>query len=129
MTRGHVILSLATREDFEELASRSKNTPAIPPVRVLALAAKVDGRVIGIGGIAFLRTGQKMAFADITDEARNYPVAIHKAGRAALDLAKRHGIKQLVAVGESHEASKRWLLRLGFEPVEVSGTVNYVIDL
>ena len=124
-----VTLTPATRADFAELAAVSENTPAVPPVRVLALAAKVDGRVIGIGGVAFFPTGQKVAFADITDEARKYPVSIHKAGLAAIDLARRHGIRQLVATGESHDASRRWLLRLGFLPVDVGAGVNYVRDL
>lgn len=124
-----VTLEPATREDFAELAAVSKKTPAAPPMRMLALAAKVDGRVIGIGGIAFNRYGQKVAFADITEEARKYPVSIHKAGLAAIALAKKQGLKQLVATGESHEASVRWLIRLGFRPVAVGNEVNFVLDI
>jgi len=127
--RGVVTLAPATRDDFAELAARSEFTPRTPPVRVLALAAKVDGRVIGIGGVAFYGNGQKVAFADISEEARGYPVSIHKAGRATLALAKKHGLTQLVATGDSHDASKRWLERLGFRPVEIGGRINHVLEL
>ena len=119
----------ATAADFADLSARSPNTPSTPPVRMLALTAKVGDRVIGIGGVAFFKTGQKVAFADITDEARKYPITIHKAGLATLALAKKHGLKQLVATGESHDASLRWLLRLGFIPVETGAGTNYVLNL
>lgn len=126
---GRVTLTPATRDDFAELAIRSANTPDTPPVRVLAFAGKVDGRVIGIGGIAFFRNGQKVAFADITDEARKYPIAVHKAGLKTLALAKQYGVKKLVATGESHEASERWLLRLGFRKEIVGEVTDYVLEL
>jgi hypothetical protein len=123
------VLAHATLADFAELAARSPHTPAQPPVRVMAIAGKVDGRVIAIGGIAFMPNGQRVAFTDITDEARKYPVTMHKAGLIMLALAKKHGIQRLVARGESHEASERWLLRLGFCKQIVGEATNYVIDL
>lgn len=119
----------ATPADFAALAERSESTPRAPPMRVVALAAKVEGRVVGIGGIAFYKNGQNVAFADITDEARKYGPAIHRAGRAAISLAKSRGIKRLVAIGESNPASSRWLIRLGFRPVDIDGVRNYVLDL
>lgn len=124
-----VTLEPATAADFAELAQRSEFTPREPPFRVLALAGKADGRVIAIGGIAFRPNGVKQAFADIGPEARSYPVALHKAALATVELARRHNIRQLRAVAdEPKDAAVRWLLRLGFKPVEGAES-NYVLNL
>lgn len=124
------VLAPATRQDFAELAARSADTPSAPPVRVMAIAGKVDGRVIAIGGVAFWPNGVRQAFADIGPEARQYPVTLHKAGLAVIDLARRYKVRQLRAVAaEPKEAAERWLLRLGFAPVEIGGETNYVLEL
>ena len=129
MSRGVVTLTPATREDFAELAARSEFTPRTPPVRVLALAGKVDGQVIAIGGILFWPNGVKHAFADIGPEARRYPVALHKAGLAVLKLAREHDLRELRAVAaEPKDAAVRWLTRLGFKPVE-GAEGNFVCHL
>ena len=125
-----VTLTPATREDFAELAARSEHTPMIPPVRVVAIAGKVDGKVIAIGGIAFWPNGTKQAFADIGEEARKYPIALHKAALAVIELAKKHNCKQLRAVADEPKVvAEKWLMRLGFEPVWVGTDVNYVREL
>lgn len=124
-----VTITPATPEDFAELAARSDWTPAVPPVRSIALVGKVDGRAVAIGGVAFFKNGQNVAFCDITDEGRKYPLSIHRAGLAAIALAKEHGLKHLVATGESNVASQRWLVRLGFKPVLTGYGVNYVLEL
>lgn len=128
--RPRVTLDPATPADFAELAARSEHTPAVPPVRVIALAGKVDGRVIAIGGIAIWPNGLRQAFADIGPEARSYPVALHKAGLAVIKLARQHGMRQLLAVAaEPKEAAERWLQRLGFTPVQVGEEVTHVLEL
>lgn len=115
--------------DFVEFAAQTPNTPSAPPVRVLAIAGKVDGRVIAIGGIAIRPNGVKQAFADIGPEARKYPITLHKAGLATIALAKKHGMRELRAVAaEPKEAAVRWLLRLGFTPVEGTDD-NYVLRI
>ncbi len=126
---GRAILVPASPADFAELAARSPNTPAAPPVRVIAIAGKVDGRVVAIGGVAIWPNGMKQAFADIGPEARNYPVTLHKAGLAVIELARKHKIRQLRAVAdEPKEAATRWLLRLGFKPIEGTDS-NYELVL
>lgn len=123
------ILVPATPADFVDLATRSPHTPGAPPVRVIAIAGKVDGRVIAIGGIAIWPNGVKHAFADIGPEARKYPIAIHKAGLATIALAKKHGMRELRAVAaEPKDVALRWLLRLGFTPVEGTDE-EYVLKL
>ena len=120
----------ATERDFEDLSARSQHTPARPPLRVMAIAGRVDGRTIAIGGVMFHPNGVKHAFADIGDEARKYPIALHKAGLAIIELAKAQKVKQLVAVSDDlNEAAERWLLRLGFVPVRIGAEINYVLDL
>lgn len=123
-----VTLAPATAADFADLAARSPNTPHVPRVQTIAIAGKVDGRVIAIGGVCFLPNGQRQAFADIGDEARKYPLALHKAALATIALAKKYRIKQLTAVAaEPLEAAERWLLRLGFQKEPGSG--NYVRNI
>lgn len=126
---GAVVLVPATQADFAELAARSANTPRVPPVRVFAIAGKVDGKVIAIGGVAVWSNGVKHAFADIGPEARKYPVTLHKAGLAVISLAKKHNMRELRAVAaEPKDVAIRWLVRLGFRPVE--GTeADYVLTL
>lgn len=123
-----VTLSPATSADFAELAARSPNTPPLPKVQTIAIAGKVDGRVIAIGGVCFLPNGQRHAFADIGDEARKFPIALHKAALATIALAKQYRVKRLTAVAaEPVEVAERWLLRLDFRKEIGSG--NYVLDL
>lgn len=123
-----VTLEPATSADFADLAARSPNTPFLPKVQTIAIAGKVDGRVIAIGGVCFLPNGQRQAFADISDEARKYPIACHKAALATIALARQHKIWRLTATTSSGlERDLRWLLRLGFRPEE--GTTNFVLDL
>lgn len=111
------------------MAAISPETPKLPPVRTIALAAKVEGRVIAVGGVAMFPNGMNIAFTDISDEARKYPVSIHRAGLKAIALAKKQGIKHLTTSGMSNPASERWLLRLGFHRVETDGAPIYVADL
>jgi hypothetical protein len=124
----HVTLTPATAADFAELAARSPNTPPLPKVQTIAIAGKVDGRVIAIGGVCFLPNGQRQAFADVTDEAREHPIALHKAALATIALARKHKIWRLTATTSSGlDRDLRWLLRLGFRPED--GTTNFVLDL
>ena len=125
-----VTLTPATAADFVELADRSFNTPAAPPTRVLALAGKIDGRVIAIGGISFWPNGVRGAFADVTPEARKHPIALHKAALATIELARKHKVKRLTAVADApFDAAERWLLRLGFKEMMVGEVKQYVLDL
>lgn len=91
------------------------------PYRMIALVGRNDeGRIIGVGGIAFLPDGQKYAFTELTDEARKHPMALHKAALMILDAARRRGIKRIVASADmaASPAAKRWLARLGFQQHE-----------
>jgi hypothetical protein len=98
-----------------------------PDYRVRAIAGEVGGEVIAVGGIAFLPNGSHVAFLRADDKARQFPMALHKAGLFIIKEARRLGIKRLVAYAEDGiEAAERWLKRLGFEPAEYDGQEVWV---
>lgn len=89
------------------------------PWRVKALTGEIDGRAVAVGGLAFLPGGTVAAFAALTDEARACKVSLHRAGLRLMREAREAGIKRVVASAETRsEPAMRWLLRLGFEPIE-----------
>lgn len=109
-------------EDFKVLGK-----PA--PFRVIALTGRNDqGDIIGIGGIALLPDGQRLAFADLTEEARSHPVALHKTALKLLEVARKRGIRRIVASADlcASPAAIRWLLRLGFTEHDYNGTPVYI---
>lgn len=76
-----------------------------------------DGRLLGVGGLAFLPDGTVAMFMKATDECREkYKLFLHKAGRKAIDLAIEMKIPRVGALTEDKvPAAKRWLERLGFK--------------
>jgi topoisomerase IA-like protein len=101
-------ISPTTPADVEEFKH------ATPPYRIRAVTGRVDGRIVGIGGIAYLPDGTVAAFLEATDEARKYAVTLHKTALRSLK-----GYRKLVALCDPEiEAAPRWLKRLGFEPVD-----------
>ena len=116
---GKAILTPTTPADVEEFRH------ATPPYRIKAITGRVDGRIVGIGGIAYLPDGTIGAFLEATDEARKHAVTLYKAAKQILDDAAKAGHRTIVAIGDPEiEAVPRWLKRLGFEPVD--GTEVYV---
>lgn len=112
----------ATASDFDEFGKER-------PYRSLALTGRnEDGKIIGIGGIAFLADGQKYAFTELTDEARAHPVALHKAGKMILNLAEKRGIRRLIAAADmsASPAAERWLKRLGFQAQEINNRTVWI---
>lgn len=106
-----VAISPATADDFREIVGRE------PPVRVFALAGRLDGKLLGVGGIAFSPDGSRLAFCELTDEARKHPVSLHRAALMTMEMAKGMKIKRLIAEAQDNNgAAVRWLLRLGFAP-------------
>lgn len=85
------------------------------PYRIRAITALVDGRVIGMGGIAFPPGGPVIAFVQQADDAKNYKVAFHRAGLMAMRLIRDAGVPEVVATAQADNAvAVRWLERLGF---------------
>lgn len=91
-------------------------TSAPLPTRIKAITAEVDGRIIGLGGFTFRPDGAVVAFAQIADEARKYPAAIHRAGLLVMKMVRDMGLPVIFAEAqEGNPAAEPWLIRLGFE--------------
>jgi hypothetical protein len=118
---GRAIVRPATKADFDLLTDGPR------PFRVRAFTGEVDGRPVAIGGIAYLENDVFGAFLHATDEARKYPVTLHKAGLMILREARALGIKRMVAMADpSVDAAERWLARLWFAPEVVGNTTVWV---
>lgn len=90
------------------------------PFRARAITAEADGQPIGIGGLAFLEDGTVAAFLEMPEASRKYAVTLHKAGLGVMQIARDMGIGTVVTLADPKvEQAKRWLLRLGFEPVVI----------
>lgn len=104
-----VTVDPATKEDFLEFVG------TLPPHRVQAWAGKLDGKVIGIGGLLFLPDGSRIAFLDLDPEARRYSHALHRAGlRFAREVLKQQGVPIIATTAEDFPRASVWLERLGF---------------
>ena len=106
-------VALATADDFDKP----------PPYRCRAYAVKKDGRVVGIGGLGFPQGGPVWMWAEITDELRAHPVALHKVGKRVVADAEAMGIRRMYATtAMGFDAAERWIKRLGF--TEAAETVE-----
>ena len=115
------VIRPAVRADLDALTDGPR------PYRVRAVAMEVDGRVLAVGGLAYLENGVVGAFMQGLDEARDYPVSLHRAGKMMMAEAERLGIRRLVAMADkSVEAAERWMLRFGFKPEQHDGVTVYV---
>jgi RimJ/RimL family protein N-acetyltransferase len=101
-----------------------------PPLfRCRCLTAVVDGRVIGIGGIVHAPDGTVWASVLMAAEAQRYPVAIHRAGRAAIAMFRQLGLRRVLAAAERNNLkAERWLRRLGFRETALGGQRVFVWD-
>jgi len=114
----------ATEADFITMFGKP------PQHRVRALAAEIDGRLVGLGGLALIMPGESwVCFMRATDEFRARPIALHRAGLRMMDEARRLRIRRLVALAEPGiEPAERWLRRFGFAPEEIDGQTVWVCN-
>jgi hypothetical protein len=85
------------------------------PYRIRAITVLADDRVIGMGGIAFAPHGPVIAFVQQTADAKNYPVAFHRAGLLAMRMIRDAGIMHVIATTDRNSPTAiRWIRRLGF---------------
>jgi hypothetical protein len=97
------------------------------PHRIRAITALAGDTVLGLGGVGFRPDGTVIVFAQITDEGRKYPFAIHRAGLAVMEMIRGSGLKLVVAEAQAgNPAAEPWLLRLGFRPAEIGGRKAFV---
>lgn len=120
----------ATREDYEAAMVALHGAPSGAPTRVIGFAGKIDGRVIGVGGVAFYPSGVRIAFCEVGDEARKYKISLHRAALMTIEKAKAMGVRRIVVTEERmHEKTPHWLLRLGFTKMTVKEVSFYVRSL
>ena len=82
----------------------------------------VGNEVLGFGGIGYRTDGTVIAFVCMKDEARRYPVALHRGGLLAMRMMREAGVPLVVAEAEvGNAAAAPWLSRLGFRPCEPAG--------
>lgn len=113
-----------TREDVERFL------PGRLTWRIRGITAHVGDRIIGIGGLAYLPDGTVAAFTELSDEARKYPVSLHRAGLRTMAMAKEAGHRCIVALADEFQpAAERWLERLGFVPTIVDGVKVYTCQV
>ena len=85
------------------------------PFRIRAITVIADDRVVGLGGIAFPPHGTVIAFVQQTAEAREYPIAFHRAGLQAMRMIREFGLDQVIATTDRDSPRAiRWIERLGF---------------
>lgn len=106
------VIRPATREDVDQFSPGH----AKPTVR--AFVGEVDGKIIGIGGLARV-DGRWFAFCDLSPAARAYKLSIVRLGRRIMADARKMGLAFVYAEPDLTEPNaKRWLASLGFEPTE-----------
>lgn len=113
----------ATRADVEEAFRRLYGEKQEIPCRIFGYTGRVDGKVIAVGGIAIYPTGARIAFCDISDEGRRFPLSLHRGAKIVLREARRLGVRRVVVMDgpEVHEKTPNWLKHLGFKRMLVAG--------
>lgn len=114
MTKPVVEVRPATRADLAGFYEKDAIGPSFK-----AIAGTVDGKVVAVAGLAFVR-GRPVAFCDMKDEARRYKLLIHKTARRVIDDAKRRHRFIYAEADENEPSAARWLTALGFEQYEGS---------
>jgi hypothetical protein len=97
------------------------------PYRIRCITALAGEEILGLGGLGFRPDGTVIAFAQILPEGRKYPAAIHRAGLKVMAMIRASRVSLVIAEAqEDNPAAARWLLRLGFERVELAGREAFV---
>lgn len=80
-----------------------------------SVVMEYQGRVLGIGSIVYQRGSLPGVRMEMSDEARRFPVSIHRAGKMLIAMAERTGIPAMAAIRDAGEKnSAKWLASLGF---------------
>ncbi|MDR4898959.1 hypothetical protein RF656_19775 [Yersinia kristensenii] len=84
------------------------------PATMRAIVMEVDGDTKMICGVMH-QSDHYMAFMDMKDDAKQYPVAIMKASRLAVkEIFSKYHQPILAIVSSKYESAPRYLRRLGF---------------
>lgn len=95
--------------------------------RIRAVTGRIGEKIVLIGGFGFLGHGTVLAFANLTEEAREHPVQLHRGALRQIEAIKRLGGRKIIATADaSVDASRRWLEHLGFKPEMMEGKEVWV---
>ena len=85
-----------------------------PRPTISAYVGDLDGKIVGIGGLAYVY-GRVNIFCDLTKDARRFKIAMHRIGLMLMQQAMADGHRFVYADADMNEpTSDRWLRRLGF---------------
>jgi hypothetical protein len=111
----------STAEDFVAFKGR------LPPYRCRSFTGTVGGKIMGIGGIAYLPDGTALAFLELEPGAHRYAVTLHKAAKRVIEEAQSRGIPCMIAEADPKEpTAQRWLSKLGFKPQQIDNETVWI---
>ena len=114
MTKSEPVLRPATAGDVADFFGKPQAKT------VQAVVMELDGRVIGIGGLAY--EGDKLvAFGDFKPEALKYKRMVVKGARMVRDMVAKARAPVFTVADDKYPGSAKLLLRLGFDQVEPDG--------
>lgn len=97
------------------------------PWRIRAWAFERGDELLAIGGFAYQPNNTIAGFMIKKPGTEKYRVSLHRAGLTVMREAKRLGYRRVVALADkTNAAAERWLERLGFKQVIVSGEEAWV---
>lgn len=106
-SRETVKLVPATERDFEEFTGER------PRKTLRAFVAKVNNRIVGIGGFTYYGH-QAVAFLNVTEEAKRYPITMIRLCRKMINEHPGHYF--ICAIKDQEEATAtRFLEAVGFK--------------
>lgn len=113
-----MIVRPATVDDLIEYSG------SLPPCQIRAMAAEVDGKVVGIAGLAFLKNGAVLAFMNAEGVVREHRVRLFRSAKGFIRDAASRGLTRINAIcADDIEAAERFLRHLGFR--QVSGGIYH----
>tara|TARA_R110000850_G_scaffold269167_2_gene401004 strand:- start:3076 stop:3462 length:387 start_codon:yes stop_codon:yes gene_type:complete len=84
-----------------------------PSFAIRALVADLDGEIIAIGGLAY-HPNRMLAFSDMKEPMRDYPILIYKSAKKVIKLIEKYGGGVVAVASDSESNSNEFLKRLGF---------------
>lgn len=98
----------ATRESLTDYYGRA------PSARVRAVVARHEGKVVGVGGIAY-RQGHVEVFSDLDPVMKEHKKTLYRTALAVVQMAKDSGYPAVASQDQDIAGSGRFLSRLGFK--------------
>lgn len=104
-----------TAKDIEEF------TGSLPRLRLQAYSAFEDGKLIAIGGVAYMGNGSLVLFLDCEEGSPGkYPITLVKSLKKLMKEVMAMGYRHIFAspeLGEREPIARRFLEKMGFRSV------------